>query len=181
MDVVQTHIQGLLVIKPKVFRDARGYFLETWHQERYEANGIAMPFVQDNRSRSTRGVLRGLHFQRRFPQGKLISVSRGAVFDVAVDIRADSPTFGAWYGVELNEDNQHQLWVPPGMAHGFCVLSDVVDFAYKCTERYRPDDEGSIRWNDPDIGIAWPDMAFTLSDKDSVAPFFRDATSMLSG
>ena len=175
MNVIQTPINGVLLLQPKVFRDTRGYFLETWNKERYEHAGITQPFVQDNRSRSVRGVLRGLHFQRQFPQGKLVSVSRGAVFDVAVDIRKNSPTFGQWYGAELTEDNQYQLWAPPGMAHGFCVLSDRADFTYKCTQFYHPEDEGSIRWDDPDIAIAWPDMEFALSDKDKAAPLFRDA------
>ena len=175
MDVVQTPINGVVLIKPKVWRDARGYFVEAWHKERYEAAGITLPFVQDNRSRSTKGILRGLHFQRVHPQGKLVSVSRGSVFDVAVDIRKNSPTFGQWYGAELTEENQHQLWVPPGLAHGFCVLSDGADFSYKCTELYHPEDEGSIRWDDPDLAIAWPVENPVLSAKDLAAPLFRDA------
>ena len=175
MDIVQTPIAGVVLIKPKVWRDSRGYFVETWQKERYEAAGITLPFVQDNRSRSSKGILRGLHFQRSFPQGKLVSVSRGSVFDVAVDIRKDSPTFGQWYGAELTEDNQHQLWVAPGLAHGFCVLSDIADFSYKCTELYHPEDEGSVRWDDPDVAIDWPIKTPVLSDKDRVAPLFRDA------
>lgn len=170
MDIENTPLHGALLIKPKVWRDERGYFLETWQHERYAAVGIALPFVQDNHSRSTRGTLRGLHFQQRYPQGKLVSVSMGAVFDVIVDIRRDSPTFGQWYGAELSEENQHQLWVPPGMAHGFAVISDVAHFHYKCTALYHPEDEGSILWNDPDLGIVWPDISYTLSAKDSVAP-----------
>lgn len=175
MDVEQTPIDGVLLIKPKVWRDARGYFVETWQQRRYEEAGITLPFVQDNRSRSSRGILRGLHFQRKFPQGKLVSVSRGSVFDVAVDIREGSPTFGRWFGAELTEENQHQLWVPPGLAHGFCVLSDIADFSYKCTELYHPEDEGSIRWDDPDIAIAWPVRDPVLSPKDLAAPLFSEA------
>ncbi len=175
MDVETTPIAGVLLIKPKVWRDARGYFVETWRKERYEAIGITLPFVQDNRSRSTQNILRGLHFQRKYPQGKLVSVSSGCVFDVAVDIRKDSPTFGVWYGAELTEENQHQLWLPPGMAHGFCVRSDVADFSYKCTEIYRPEDEGAIRWDDPDLGIIWPVEHPILSQKDLAAPLFRDA------
>ena len=175
MEIEQTPLEGVLLIKPKVWRDSRGYFVESWHQKRYEAAGIALPFVQDNRSRSSHGILRGLHFQRTFPQGKLVSVSRGAVFDVAVDIRKNSPTFGQWYGAELTEENQHQLWVPPGLAHGFCVLSDTADFSYKCTELYHPEDEGSVRWNDPTIAIAWPLENPVLSEKDMKAPLLRDA------
>ncbi len=174
MNVCTTPIAGVLLIKPKVWRDARGFFVETWQQERYKAAGIGLPFVQDNHSRSTRGILRGLHFQRAFPQGKLVSVARGSVFDVAVDIRPGSPTYGQWYGCELTEENQHQLWVPPGLAHGYCVLSEVADFNYKCTDLYHPEDEGGIRWNDPDLGIAWPVSDPMLSAKDMVLPLFRD-------
>lgn len=175
MEVVHTPIAGVLLIKPKVWRDARGYFVETWQQERYESVGIAFPFVQDNRSRSTYGILRGLHFQRKFPQGKLVCVSRGAVFDVAVDIRKDSPTFGQWFGAELTEENQHQLWVPPGLAHGFCVLSDIADLSYKCTALYHPEDEGCIRWDDPEAAVEWPIATPVLSAKDAAAPFLKDA------
>ena len=175
MEIVKAPINGVLLIKPKVWRDVRGYFVETWQKERYEQIGIVLPFVQDNRSRSTKGALRGLHFQRTFPQGKLISVSSGVVFDVAVDIRKNSPTFGQWFGAELSGENQHQLWVPPGLAHGFCVCSDVADLSYKCTERYHPEDEGTVRWNDPDIAIVWPAVEPVLSDKDRTAPFFKDA------
>lgn len=175
MDVVQTPIAGVLLIQPRVWRDSRGYFVETWQRERYENAGIAQPFVQDNRSRSAYGILRGLHFQRSFPQGKLVSVSHGVVFDVAVDIRKDSPTFGQWFGAELTGENQHQLWVPPGLAHGFCVLSEYADFSYKCTELYHPEDEGSIRWDDPDLAIAWPVKDPILSGKDLAAPLFKDA------
>lgn len=176
MEVIATPIQGVLLIKPKVWRDARGYFVETWQRQRYSEAGVNLPFVQDNRSRSVRGTLRGLHFQRTFPQGKLVSVSSGAVFDVAVDIRKGSPTFGQWYGAELTCENQHQLWVAPGLAHGFCVLSDSADFSYKCTELYHPEDEGSVRWNDPDLGIVWPVADPLVSAKDAAAPLFKDAT-----
>ena len=175
MEVLPTPIPGVLLIKPKVWRDSRGYFVEAWRQDRYIEAGITLPFVQDNRSRSTRGILRGLHFQRAHPQGKLVSVSSGSVFDVAVDIRKDSPTFGQWFGSELTGENQHQLWVPPGLAHGFCVCSDVADFSYKCTEFYHPEDEGSILWNDPDLAIAWPVPDPILSDKDLAAPLFKNA------
>ena len=175
MEVEKTPLDGVLIIKPKVWRDTRGYFVETWHKERYEAIGISLPFVQDNRSRSEHGILRGLHFQRQFPQGKLVSVSSGTVFDVAVDIRKGSPTFGAWFGVELTGENQYQFWIPPGFAHGFCVCSEIADFSYKCTESYHPEDEGSVRWDDPDLNIAWPIANPTLSPKDLAAPLLKDA------
>ena len=174
MEVVETPIAGVLLIKPKVWGDSRGYFVETWQQERYAAAGIDLPFVQDNHSKSTYGILRGLHFQKTRPQGKLVSVSLGRVFDVAVDIRPGSPTFGQWYGVELTQDNQWQLWVPPGMAHGFVVTSQVAHFHYKCTDYYCPNDEGSIRWNDPDLGAVWPVEQPVLSDKDKIAPSWRE-------
>ena len=174
MEVVQTPIQGVLLIKPKVWGDARGYFVETWQKERYEAAGLDVPFVQDHHSKSTYGILRGLHFQKTHPQGKLVSVSLGKVFDVAVDIRKGSPTYGQWYGAELTAENQHQLWIAPGLAHGFVVTSEVAHFHYKCTELYHPEDEGSIRWNDPDLAIAWPVAEPKLSAKDTVAPFFKE-------
>lgn len=176
MEVVKTPIEGVLLIKPQVFGDERGYFVETWQKERYEAAGINLPFVQDNHSKSTKGILRGLHFQKQHPQGKLVMVSLGEVFDVAVDIRKGSPTFGKWFGAILNQENQNQLWIPPGMAHGFVVLSDIAHFHYKCTDFYHPGDEGSIRWNDPTIGIDWPYKEEpVLSAKDQIAPFFKDA------
>ena len=176
MEVVKTPIEGVLLIKPQVFGDQRGYFVETWQKERYEAAGINLPFVQDNHSKSTKGILRGLHVQKQHPQGKLVMVSLGEVFDVAVDIRKGSPTFGKWFGAILNQENQNQLWIPPGMAHGFVVLSDVAHFHYKCTDFYHPGDEGSIRWNDPTIGIDWPyKKEPVLSAKDQIAPFFKDA------
>ena len=176
MEVVKTPIEGVLLIKPQVFGDERGYFVEIWQKERYEAAGINLPFVQDNHSKSTKGILRGLHFQKQHPQGKLVMVSLGEVFDVAVDIRKGSPTFGKWFGAILNQENQNQLWIPPGMAHGFVVLSDVAHFHYKCTDFYHPGDEGSIRWNDPTIAIDWPYKEEpVLSAKDQIAPFFKDA------
>ncbi|CAK7042510.1 MAG: dTDP-4-dehydrorhamnose 3,5-epimerase [Desulfovibrio sp.] len=175
MEFERTPIDGVILVKPTVWRDPRGYFVETWQQTRYMEIGIALPFVQDNRSRSIKGTLRGLHFQRNFPQGKLVSVSRGSVFDVAVDIRKNSPTFGQWFGAELTEENQHQMWVAPGLAHGFCVTSDVADFSYKCTEYYHPEDDAGIRWNDPAIGIAWPIGTPILSAKDENAPLLKDA------
>lgn len=174
MDVVVTPIVGVLLIKPKVWGDARGYFVETWQKERYVAAGINWPFVQDNHSKSSCGILRGLHYQKTRPQGKLVSVSLGSVFDVAVDIRQNSPTFGSWYGVELTQENQWQLWIAPGLAHGFVVTSPFAHFHYKCTDFYCPEDEGSIRWNDPAIGITWPMSEPILSEKDCHAPFFSN-------
>ena len=157
MEVIKTSLEGVVVIEPKVFGDERGFFLETFQADRYqEQAGIDLPFVQDNHSRSAKGVLRGLHFQKTKPQGKLVRVVRGEVFDVAVDIRKGSPTFGQWEGVILSEEKKRQFWVPPGFAHGFVVLSDVADFEYKCTDYYDPSDEGSLAWNDPDVGINWP-------------------------
>jgi dTDP-4-dehydrorhamnose 3,5-epimerase len=175
MNVVPTPIPGVLVIEPKVFGDDRGFFLETFHAERYRAAGLPAPFVQDNWSRSAKGTLRGLHFQEPNPQGKLVQVFRGSVFDVAVDIRRGSPTFGKWYGCELSEENKRQLWVPPGFAHGFCVTSESADFVYKCTELYAPASERGIAWNDPDLAIPWPVAAPLLSKKDSGAPRLKDA------
>lgn len=174
MKIVQTAIEGVMLIKPKVWGDARGYFVETWQQERYEEAGMTLPFVQDNHSRSSYGILRGLHYQKTRPQGKLVSVSLGKVYDVAVDIRKDSPTYGQWFGAELTAENQHQLWVAPGLAHGFVVTSDVAHFHYKCTEYYHPEDEAGILWNDPTLNIDWPVTAPVLSAKDTVAPLFAD-------
>lgn len=182
MEVVKTPIEGVLLIKPKVFGDNRGYFVETWQKKRYEEAGMDFSFVQDNHSKSTKGILRGLHFQNKHPQGKLVMVSLGEVFDVAVDIRKDSPTFGKWFGAVLSDKNQHQLWIPPGMAHGFVVLSDVAHFHYKCTDYYHPDDEGSIKWDDPEIGIDWPiDFEPLVSSKDDVAHSFNDLKKSLLG
>ncbi|NCB22765.1 MAG: dTDP-4-dehydrorhamnose 3,5-epimerase [Deltaproteobacteria bacterium] len=178
MEVVQTPIEGVLLIKPKVWGDARGYFVETWQQQRYDAAGINLPFVQDNHSMSTRGILRGLHYQKTRPQGKLVYVSLGSVFDVAVDIRHGSPTFGKWFGVELSQQNQWQMWVAPGLAHGFVVTSDIAHFHYKCTDYYCPEDEASIRWNDPVVGIDWPLAEPQLSAKDSIAPSWAEAMGL---
>ncbi|BCR24081.1 dTDP-4-dehydrorhamnose 3,5-epimerase [Aquipseudomonas alcaligenes] len=177
MKVIETQLAGVLIVEPKVFGDHRGFFLETFQVERYRDAGIGMSFVQDNHSRSQRGVLRGLHFQRTRPQGKLVGVSRGAVYDVAVDINPDSPTCGQYVGVELNDENHRQLWVPPGYAHGFCVLSEVADFQYKCTDYYQPEDEGGLLWNDPDVGIPWPVAEPQLSAKDQLNPRLRDLLS----
>lgn len=168
MNIVKTNIHDALIVEPKVFGDERGFFLETFQADRYqEMLGITQNFVQDNHSRSSIHVLRGLHFQISKPQGKLVRVVRGEVFDVAVDIRKNSPTYGQWAGVLLNEDNKRQFWVPPGLAHGFVVLSDVADFEYKCTDYYDPSDEGCLMWNDPTVGILWPEgIEPLLSAKD---------------
>ncbi|WP_374415129.1 dTDP-4-dehydrorhamnose 3,5-epimerase [Ectopseudomonas oleovorans] len=174
MKVIETALAGVLIIEPKVFGDHRGFFLESFQVERYREAGIDLPFVQDNHSRSQRGVLRGLHFQRTRPQGKLVSVSRGSVYDVAVDINPQSPTCGQFVGVELNEENHRQLWVPPGYAHGFCVISEVADFQYKCTDLYFPEDEGGLLWNDPDVDISWPVVSPSLSAKDTQNPTLRE-------
>lgn len=174
MKIIETQLPGVLIIEPKVFGDHRGFFLESFQVERYRQAGIDLPFVQDNHSRSQRGVLRGLHFQRSRPQGKLVSVSRGAVYDVAVDIDPKSPTCGEFVGVELNDENHRQLWVPPGYAHGFCVLSEVADYQYKCTDLYFPEDEGGLIWNDPDVNIPWPISDPQLSAKDMRHPMLRE-------
>lgn len=169
MNVIETSLPGVLIIEPKVFGDARGFFMETWNGTRYEEAGIPNHFVQDNLSYSALGVLRGLHFQNPNPQGKLVSVLEGEVFDVAVDIRVGSSTFGEWTGVILSAENKRQFWVPPDFAHGFVVTSDAALFSYKCTEYYAPASEGSVLWNDPEIGIDWPVADPTLSDKDRTA------------
>jgi dTDP-4-dehydrorhamnose 3,5-epimerase len=170
MKVSHSKLKGCVIIEPRVFGDDRGFFLETFQAVRYEQEaGIDLPFVQDNHSRSARGVLRGLHFQKTKPQGKLVRVVRGEVYDVAVDIRKGSPTFGEWEGVILSEDNKKQFWVPPGFAHGFVVLSDTADFEYKCTDYYDPSDEGSILWSDADLNIPWPIANPVLSTKDESA------------
>lgn len=173
MNVMETALPGVLLIEPRVFRDARGRFFEGYQQQRYAACAIPAAgddFVQDNSSRSHKGVLRGLHFQRRQPQGKLFSVSSGTVFDVVADVRPDSPYFGVWLGVTLSDQNHHQLWVPPGYAHGYCVVSEVADVHYKCTALYAPEDEGGVIWNDPDLAIRWPLAQPLLSDRDLALP-----------
>jgi dTDP-4-dehydrorhamnose 3,5-epimerase len=170
MKISHSKLKGCVIIEPRVFGDERGFFLETFQAVRYEQEaGIDLTFVQDNHSRSARGVLRGLHFQKTKPQGKLVRVVRGEVYDVAVDIRKGSATFGDWEGVILSEDNKKQFWVPPGFAHGFVVLSDTADFEYKCTDYYDPSDEGSILWSDPDLDIPWPIANPVLSTKDESA------------
>jgi len=168
--VIETGLPGVLLLEPKVFGDVRGFFMETWQAARYGAAGMPERFVQDNHSRSRRGVLRGLHYQLTQPQGKLVWVTRGAVFDVAVDIRRGSPSFGRWYGCVLDDVDHRQLYIPPGFAHGFCVVSDEADFFYKCTDYYHPQSEQGIAWDDPDIGIDWPLREVSLSGKDQQNP-----------
>ncbi|GAB6041066.1 dTDP-4-dehydrorhamnose 3,5-epimerase [Endothiovibrio diazotrophicus] len=175
MNVIDTELPGVRIVEPKVFGDERGFFMESWNRERYLAAGLPGDFVQDNLSCSRRGVLRGLHFQNPNAQGKLVYVLQGEVFDVAVDIRRGSPTFGRWVGVLLSSDNRRQLWVPPGLAHGFCVTSETALFAYKVTDRYNPAVEGTVAWDDPDIGIDWPlSVAPELSAKDREGIRLRD-------
>ncbi len=156
--VTKCPIEGLYIIEPAVHGDARGYFMETYNQKDMEEAGLTMQFVQDNQSCSTKGVLRGLHFQKEYPQGKLVRAIKGTVFDVAVDLRSKSPTYGQWYGVELSEENKKQFYISEGFAHGFLVLTDTAEFCYKCTDFYRPGDEGGLAWNDPEIGIKWPGL-----------------------
>lgn len=173
----KTDLEGLYVIIPTVFGDERGYFMETYQYDAFAAAGLTMAFVQDNQSKSKRGVLRGLHFQKKNPQGKLVRVIKGEVFDVAVDLRDGSDTFGKWAGVFLSEENKKQFYVPEGFAHGFMVTSEEAEFVYKCTNYYDPTDEGGINWNDPDIGIEWPisaDMEILLSEKDKRLPTFNE-------
>ena len=175
MNIIPTELPDVLLIEPRVFGDARGWFCETWQRERYAEAGIDGDFVQDNQSFSARGTLRGLHIQNPFGQGKLVQVISGEVFDVAVDARRGSPHFGHWAGAHLSADNARQLWVPKGFLHGFLVLSDTALFSYKCTDLYHPETEFAVFWDDPDIGIAWPDAGeVLLSDKDRNAPFLRD-------
>ncbi|GLB31380.1 dTDP-4-dehydrorhamnose 3,5-epimerase [Lacrimispora amygdalina] len=175
--VTSCEIEGLYVIEPTVFPDSRGYFMETYNQNDFKEAGLNMNFVQDNQSMSVKGVLRGLHFQKQFPQGKLVRAVRGTVFDVAVDLRASSKTYGKWFGVELSAENKKQFYIPEGFAHGFLVLSDEAEFAYKCTDFYHPGDEGGILWSDPEIGIEWPvseGMELIISDKDQKWNGIRD-------
>ncbi len=154
--LIKTHIEGLYIIEPYVFKDNRGYFMETYNEKDFKEAGLSMNFVQDNQSKSKKGVIRGLHFQKTFPQGKLVRVIKGEIFDVAVDIRKDSKTFAKWFGINLSEENKKQIYIPKGFAHGFLVLSDEAEVIYRCTEFYHPEDEGGILWNDSDIGINWP-------------------------
>lgn len=171
----ELNIKGVYLIEPAVFGDRRGYFMETYNQSDFEAAGLSYTFVQDNQSSSRRGVVRGLHLQKTHPQAKLVRVLRGEVFDVCVDLRKGSPTYGKWAGALLSEENKKQLMVPRGFAHGFAVVSDYAEFAYKCDDFYHPEDEGGILWNDPDIAVAWPELdEIILSDKDKKQPFLRD-------
>jgi dTDP-4-dehydrorhamnose 3,5-epimerase len=178
MNVIATDIPEVLIIEPKIFGDVRGFFLETYQHERYAAHGISLPFIQDNLSRSGRGVLRGLHFQNPMSQGKLVSVVKGRVLDVALDVRRGSPTFGRHVAAELDDDNRRQLWVPRGFAHGFIVLSETADFAYKCDNNYSPKDEIVVRWNDPELGIAWGIDNPSLSARDAAAPLLKDVSNL---
>ena len=170
-------IPGLCVLEPAVYGDERGYFMETYNERDMKEIGIDVKFVQDNQSMSKKGVLRGLHFQKQFPQGKLVRVIRGCVFDVALDLRRDSETYGKWYGIELSAENKKQFYIPPGFAHGFVVLSDEVEFCYKATDFYHPNDEGGIMWNDPDVNVDWPikdESLLILSEKDKNNMSFKD-------
>lgn len=179
MQVRPTELPGVLVIQPAVHRDARGFFLETYHAGKYRDAGIGMPFVQDNHSRSAPGILRGLHAQLGEPLGKLVRCVRGAIFDVAVDVRRGSPHFGRWIGVTLSEENCQQLWVPPDFLHGFCVVAGPAEVEYKCTALWNPAQEIAVRWNDPQLAIAWPIAAPQLSDKDAAAPLLADLVDRL--
>ena len=177
MNVIQTALPGVLVIEPVVRSDARGFFVEVWHEERYRSAGIDLSFVQDNHSRSVRGTLRGMHYQIQHPQGKLVRVAAGEVFDVAVDLRRSSPTFGRWVGTVLSGENHRQIWIPPGFAHGFYVMSDSADLLYKCTDLYAPQHDRTLKWDDPEVAIEWPvaGTAPLLSPKDEAGVPLRDA------
>jgi dTDP-4-dehydrorhamnose 3,5-epimerase len=177
VNVIRTPLDGLLVVEPSCFHDERGFFLETYRDERYAAAGIGARFVQDNHSRSSHGILRGLHFRVGKPQAQLVTVVRGRIFDVCVDLRRGSPTFGRWFGVELSDDRPRQLYMAPGFAHGFCALSDWADVHYKVTERYDPNDAAGLRWNDPDVGIQWPIASPRLAPRDAAYPLLRELTA----
>jgi len=179
MKVIETRLPGVMIIEPKVFGDTRGFFMETWNQTRYSEQGLPGVFVQDNLSFSSKGVLRGLHFQNPNGQGKLVYVLQGQVFDVAVDIRVGSPTFGESVGVSLSSENKRQFYIPAGFAHGFCVTSETVLFAYKCTEMYQPQSEHGVNWLDPDLGIQWPIEKPLLSKKDLINPRLKDIEQSL--
>ena len=182
MKVENTPLKGLFVVTPTVFGDSRGFFMETWNSRSFQELGLDIEFVQDNTSRSDKGILRGLHFQLRQPQGKLVRVTRGEVYDVAVDLRQSSPSFGKWFGITLNDVNHKMVWIPKGFAHGFCVTSEIADFHYKCTDYYDPDSEFTLAWNDPTVGIKWPfsetqKLSLSAKDKNSALvweeiPFF---------
>ncbi len=172
----KTEIEGVYIIEPKIFGDERGYFMETYHEEEFKNAGLNYDFVQDNQSRSHKGVLRGLHYQKNFPQAKLVRVIQGEVFDVAVDLRKNSPTYGKWVGVILSAENKKMFMIPRGFAHGFVVLSDTAEFVYKCDELYHPEDEGGIMWNDPDVGVVWPyEGEPQLSEKDKLHPSLKES------
>jgi len=178
MDIIKTKIPGLLIIKPDVFEDERGYFFESYNRDKFVSEGIDNVFIQDNESKSMKGVLRGLHFQNPpYEQGKLVRVMKGAVIDVAVDIRKNSPTYGQWDSIELTESNKIMYWVPPGMAHGFVTLEDETVFFYKCTNLYNKASEGSIRWNDPNLNVNWGLSNPIISEKDKISPFFNELKS----
>ncbi len=177
MKILDTRLSGVKILEPRVFGDSRGFFLESWNKKQFQQAGLPGEFVQDNHSRSAQGVLRGLHYQVKQPQGKLVRVTHGEVFDVAVDIKKSSPTYGQWVGVHLSAENHRLFWVPPGYAHGFYVISDLADFQYKCTDYYAPEYERSLRWDDPDVGIEWPLINGTppqLSAKDAECPLLTE-------
>jgi len=174
LQVQKSILPGVVIVTPKVFRDDRGFFMETFNQSEYSQHGLPDEFVQDNHSRSSKGVIRGLHYQYPLWQGKLVRVIYGEIFDVAVDIRRDSPTFSKWFGIYLNAESLQQLYIPPGYAHGFCVVSETADVVYKCTTTYRPRDDAGIRWNDPDIAVDWPVSDPVVSEKDQSAPLLAD-------
>lgn len=174
IEISKTPLSGVVIVKNKVFGDERGFFMETYNQQRFDSVGLPTSFVQDNHSRSTKGVVRGLHYQFPQWQGKLVRALSGAIFDVAVDIRPDSTTYGAWFGLELNDENHLQLYIPPGFAHGFATLSETADVAYKCTSLYKAEDDAGIAWNDPDIGVDWPVENPIVSEKDANAPKLSD-------
>jgi dTDP-4-dehydrorhamnose 3,5-epimerase len=180
MKIIETSLPGVLILEPKVFGDERGFFVETYREQVFAEAGLNLTFVQDNQSRSRRGVLRGLHYQLQQPQGKLVRAARGRVFDVAVDVRRGSPTFGQWFGAILDDESHRQMYIPPGFAHGFVVLSEVADFIYKCTDYYHPQSENGIRWDDPDVAIEWPREILEkiiLSERDRQLSFFRGLAS----
>jgi len=174
MEFIQTEIPDVILVKPNVIEDHRGFFMESYHFEKFKIGGIKSVFVQDNHAKSVQNTLRGLHFQVQYPQAKLLRCLKGKVFDVAVDIRQDSPYFGKWVGEELSEENRYQLYIPEGFAHGYYVMSETAEIAYKCSDVYHPEDELGIRWNDPGIAIEWPTLNPILSNKDAILPFLAD-------
>lgn len=181
MNFVKTELPGVVVIEPRVCEDSRGFFMETFHAARFREAGLPDTFVQDNHSGSVGGTLRGLHYQIKYPQGKLIRCVRGEIFDVVVDLRLDSPTMGRWYGTRLAADDRSLVYVPPGMAHGFCILSEAAEVVYKCTDFYYPEHERALVWNDPEVGIDWPISQPLLSEKDRGAKSFREAEKYPAG